>query len=540
VENAVVILSVDLEKAKAMRTVRTLCPTQSGRRLGAVIVRQCSATFTDAAADPVWLDNLYCKAALTPPELQRAVHVAHLPSKGRGILANTDLEPGELLMVSKPLAYVTCPMGSIPSAEDLITVMKKSNYNTEELRILNSLFSGVDDEDNKDDTCSGLNLDDFKLSGIIGCNSFGEEFTDFPSYLARSHAHANGIDGNRNVVSGGAEHDTASWSNPPSGEEQVGHLGIFPSFSMLNHSCLPNAVNFVVGGRMLVVAARSIQKGSEVLINYLGRASLRPLEERQAQLAEGYYFSCDCPRCRAELYYCCTDVAEASGTTNPFGTLAECLQDFLARVDTRNSVLDQLGRAAAASVTTNDDGGDARAILDGLLDSVRQDVRKWDDHVQRAQPPLAAVLDEGMGPEVPQSWLHASAFDLYSQHAVLAEATGRRQEALAAVERQVAICEVVAPSSDLHMYLSVKLALLAQQQEQAEGGNGGGRDKGLVAGVQGQWEAKCGLEGGSDRVAAEWRRCRAVLQRRYGKGLSDGTLSTLLQEAVYGLSQVVV
>ncbi|GIL93445.1 hypothetical protein Vretifemale_20848, partial [Volvox reticuliferus] len=453
-----------------MRTVRILSPASSGRRLGAVLVRQSSATSIDAGTNPLWLDKLYCKAGFTPPELQGAVRVVKLPGKGRGIIANADLEPGQLLLVSKPIAYITCPMGSIPSPEDLVTVMKKSSFGTEEIRILNSLFSGMDDEDNKSDICTGLGLDEFKLTGLIGCNSFGEEFTDFPTYMARSDSHANGIDGNRSTVSSCAEHDTATSNNPAGGEEQVGHLGLFPSFSMLNHSCLPNAVNFVVGGRMLVVAARSIRKDSEVLINYLGRASLRPVEERQAQLADGYYFSCDCPRCRAELLYCCTDVADPNGKTNPLGSFSECLQDILARGDERNSVLDELGRAAAAAATTSDNGGDATAILDGLLDSVRQDVRKWDDVVKRMQlPAVVAVSDEGVAPEMQRQWLRASAFDLYSQHAALAEAAGRRQEALAAVERQVAICEAAAPSSDLHMYLSVKLALLVQQQEQAEG-----------------------------------------------------------------------
>ncbi|GIL50513.1 hypothetical protein Vafri_6689 [Volvox africanus] len=203
-----------------MRTVRTLCPALSVRRLGAVIVRRCSATYTDADYHPECLDNVYCNAGFTPPEVLRAVRVVNLPGKGRGIIADADLEPGQLLMISKPLAYVTCPMGSIPSPEDLVTVMKTSTYGTEELRILNSLFAGIDDEDNKDDICSGLNLDDFKLTGIIGCNSFGEEFTDFPTHLARSHAHANGTDCIRNIVSGGTEHHTATWSNPPGGEEQ--------------------------------------------------------------------------------------------------------------------------------------------------------------------------------------------------------------------------------------------------------------------------------------------------------------------------------
>ena len=38
-------------------------------------------------------------------------------------------------------------------------------------------------------------------------------------------------------------------------------------------------------------------------INYLGRGSLAPVEERQEALSEGYGFDCTCPRCTAELQH---------------------------------------------------------------------------------------------------------------------------------------------------------------------------------------------------------------------------------------------
>ncbi|EFJ44585.1 hypothetical protein VOLCADRAFT_118721 [Volvox carteri f. nagariensis] len=350
---------------------------------------------------------------------------------GRGIVATSDLEPGQLVLISRPLAYVTCPMGAIPSAEDLAAV-----------------------------TDEGPNSGSAAAATAAGCGEV----------------------------------------------EVIGHLGLFPSFSFLNHSCLPNAVNFVVGGIMVVVAARKIRQGSEVLINYLGRASLRPVGERQGQLAEGYHFSCDCPRCRTELLYGCTDAS----------------------------------RTAAAAAGSGGDG--TAAALGALLSSVQEDLTNWEELVRRADlPAAAAAAAAAAGEEEHRQWLRASAFDLYGQYVALAEATGRRWEALTVVRQQVAICDAVAPASDLHMYLEVKRALLAQSQqgktaaEAAVSVAAEGMAMGQAAAEEQDNGTGTECDGGEENG---WQRCIELLRRRYGNGLSDATLAMLLRGAVYGLSQV--
>ncbi|KAF5841876.1 hypothetical protein DUNSADRAFT_10582 [Dunaliella salina] len=86
------------------------------------------------------------------------------------------------------------------------------------------------------------------------------------------------------------------------GKELVGHVGLYPQFSLFNHSCVPNAVNYTVGpGHVMVVrAARHIPQGGEVCINYLGSSVMSPLSDRQGALQEGYGFTCGCGRCMAE------------------------------------------------------------------------------------------------------------------------------------------------------------------------------------------------------------------------------------------------
>lgn len=78
------------------------------------------------------------------------------------------------------------------------------------------------------------------------------------------------------------------------GEQPRGHIGLFPEFALFNHSCAPNAINFVVGRSMVVRAAEPIKAGDEVTISYLGRPQLTPVTRRMQALEEDYGFECDC------------------------------------------------------------------------------------------------------------------------------------------------------------------------------------------------------------------------------------------------------
>ena len=55
------------------------------------------------------------------------------------------------------------------------------------------------------------------------CNAFGEDAFDFPSALARART-----------------------STGDFFEDQASFLGIWPTFSLANHDCCPNAVSLVV------------------------------------------------------------------------------------------------------------------------------------------------------------------------------------------------------------------------------------------------------------------------------------------------------
>ncbi|OQR78055.1 SET and MYND domain-containing protein 4-like [Tropilaelaps mercedesae] len=73
---------------------------------------------------------------------------------------------------------------------------------------------------------------------------------------------------------------------------------IYPSASLMNHSCEPNITSGFRFGSMLVVkAVRAITAGEEILNCYGPHYRRMPFQERQTALLEQYFFRCDCSAC---------------------------------------------------------------------------------------------------------------------------------------------------------------------------------------------------------------------------------------------------
>ncbi|XP_031408035.1 histone-lysine N-methyltransferase SMYD3-like [Meleagris gallopavo] len=80
------------------------------------------------------------------------------------------------------------------------------------------------------------------------------------------------------------------------GEMQDVGVGLYPSMSLLNHSCDPNCVIIFEGYQLLLRSVREIQIGEELTVSYI--ESLMPTSERQEQLKRQYCFECDCCLCQ--------------------------------------------------------------------------------------------------------------------------------------------------------------------------------------------------------------------------------------------------
>ncbi|KAM6165750.1 histone-lysine N-methyltransferase SMYD3 isoform 2-T2 [Erethizon dorsatum] len=79
--------------------------------------------------------------------------------------------------------------------------------------------------------------------------------------------------------------------------QEVG-VGLYPSMSLLNHSCDPNCSIVFNGPHLLLRAVRDIEVGEELTICYLDM--LMTSEERRKQLRDQYCFECDCFRCQTQ------------------------------------------------------------------------------------------------------------------------------------------------------------------------------------------------------------------------------------------------
>ncbi|XP_078413522.1 histone-lysine N-methyltransferase SMYD3 isoform X2 [Cetorhinus maximus] len=79
------------------------------------------------------------------------------------------------------------------------------------------------------------------------------------------------------------------------GEMQEIGVGLYPSMSLLNHSCDPNCVIVFEGKQLQLHAVRQIQADEELTISYID--VMATSQERRRQLEKQYCFACDCRRC---------------------------------------------------------------------------------------------------------------------------------------------------------------------------------------------------------------------------------------------------
>lgn len=80
--------------------------------------------------------------------------------------------------------------------------------------------------------------------------------------------------------------------------DQAHKLVLYPTLTLLNHSCQPNAIIFKnPSSAGVLYALTSIQPNDELLICYNDQWKLQPRHVRRANMLDGYGFTCACTRC---------------------------------------------------------------------------------------------------------------------------------------------------------------------------------------------------------------------------------------------------
>ncbi|XP_068988865.1 SET and MYND domain-containing protein 4-like isoform X3 [Bombus flavifrons] len=80
-------------------------------------------------------------------------------------------------------------------------------------------------------------------------------------------------------------------------QQDIIATGIYPSASMMNHSCDPNIINIFVGQYLIVRASRDIGQSEEIFNCYGPHYRHMTTEDRQKILKSQYCFTCKCKAC---------------------------------------------------------------------------------------------------------------------------------------------------------------------------------------------------------------------------------------------------
>jgi len=451
--------------------------------------RTVAAHAAGGAAPPApmidW-DVVYAGGSL-PPVFIGPVEVREAPGKGRGLFATRDLAPGELVLVCAPLLYAASEgEGDIPSTEEMAARLETEALGATARAWLAGLHAGDEYASPKPLPPLGAPLaaggDAATLTeeevarearfAVCALNVYGEEAQDLAASAAR-------------------------------GEGASGHLGLWPEFALLNHSCAPNAANWTVGDRMVVRAAAPIPKGGEVLINYLGRGALKPCSERLLDLRDGYGFACGCARCNAEM-----DGAHDAAVFAVQGVYEAVMNELLPGLQAA------LGGEGGGMVAADDKR--VRTLINTARGQLAPLLQSMDATVAAAAggAPASAPAEAAPSAGTLRAWLRGSGFEGYSLQAQLegveAQLSGATAPTPAAASAQAAMLATardLSPASDLHLFLALRAAASAA--------------------------------GTPDADAAD-QEVTHVLGTRYGPGLSPATLERLRAAAQEAAARVAV
>ncbi|KAL3729635.1 hypothetical protein ACJRO7_026722 [Eucalyptus globulus] len=269
------------------------------------------------------------KAALR----DRCLTVASLPEKGRSLLAATDFHPGQVILSQEP--YVFAPNAAEPRCDGCFATSarlrkcsacqavwycgsscQKSEWKMHRLECM--ALARLDKEKRKSVTPSirlmiklyiRRKLQDEKIISTTAMDNYSlvdalvshmSEINEKQLVLYAQMANLINIilqwpEINIKEVAENFSKLSCNAHTICDSELRPLGTGLYPVISIINHSCLPNAVLLFEGRTAVVRAVQHIPQGSEVLISYIETAG--STTTRLKSLREQYHFACACPRC---------------------------------------------------------------------------------------------------------------------------------------------------------------------------------------------------------------------------------------------------
>ena len=195
--------------------------------------------------------------------------------KGRGLVTTRRVSIGEILLACQPLAFLSGsrgqedlpdPMMLVPQLMPPVDGRPPSQYprairerwlkelyrggggttgrSAEGISRLNALLSGgvggepgMTDEPSSQSTPTSSERADDTLAAVVALNAFGDKFDDPVAAACRLSDAQRQQKGGRSSGEGGSR-DV---------DRVVPHVGLWPQFALINHSCLPNAIHYTIG-----------------------------------------------------------------------------------------------------------------------------------------------------------------------------------------------------------------------------------------------------------------------------------------------------
>jgi len=186
-----------------------------------------------------------------------------VPGKGRGLVAATDLSVGTVLITEQPL-MVAKPLTSGGSMDEIIAAFEKlSNEEKEKVLCLHD---------------PGINH--VSMLKLLTSKS---TYTEADEKILR--------------IFFGNSIDLCSHE-----EMNVNKSGLYPTISLINHSCVPNVVwSWLLADRSRrvkqVKVIREIKEGEEILASYCHYIDIFPTKAERRRLLMNWNFNCQCKLC---------------------------------------------------------------------------------------------------------------------------------------------------------------------------------------------------------------------------------------------------
>jgi tetratricopeptide (TPR) repeat protein len=215
----------------------------------------------------------------------------------RGLFVTTDVDVGELLLVSNALSVVRVdgtnpkkvegPSGRSNMLLRDELLFKLFNLALKSPKWLHQMSFLSDSENQEEEKCPPMDL--FKPNRTWDAFSLH----DMPLARIKGVVLQNAFDESGSCARG-------LHNNRLPGENNRQFLGLWALPSFVNHSCCPNSVRLHLGDTLFLHASRQLEAGEEVTISYVN--SLLPLPMRRELLIQDRWeFQCRCSRCELEL-----------------------------------------------------------------------------------------------------------------------------------------------------------------------------------------------------------------------------------------------